>query len=160
MTHKNNPKTETTIEPCTSIDQPGWLNLRQALWPHCSAPDHIAEISALLSQPGRYAQFMAYSATNQPVGFVEVSLRLDYVNGTQSSPVAFIEGLYVDPEYRCLGIARRLVDEASCWAVQQDCREIASDTTLDNILSQTVHKALGFEETERVIFFRKPLTRK
>ena len=81
----------------------------------------------------------------------------DYVNGTLSSPVAFLEGLYVVPEARQKGVARALVTAVERWALKLGCREFASDASIENLLSQTVHRALGFRETERVVFFRRPL---
>jgi aminoglycoside 6'-N-acetyltransferase I len=79
------------------------------------------------------------------------------VNGTESSPVAFLEGLYVAPAFRRQGIAALLVDQAQQWARERGCTELASDALLDNSASQEMHKALGFTETERVVYFRKPL---
>lgn len=73
------------------------------------------------------------------------------------SPVAFLEGIYVAAEHRRQGIAARLVDAVAAWATSLGCREFASDAPLENELSQEVHKALGFRETERVVFFRKVL---
>jgi aminoglycoside 6'-N-acetyltransferase I len=37
-------------------------------------------------------------------------------------------------------------------------RELASDALLDNNGSHAMHEALGFTETERVVYFRKALT--
>ncbi len=145
------------LEPCASVEQEGWLPLRQALWPHRSKVEHIAEMKTFLVQTTRFAQFVAYAGTHQAVGFVEASIRGDYVNGTQSSPAAFLEGVYVLPENRCQGIARSLVGAVSAWAVARGCREFASDAALENELSHDVHKSLGFEETERVVYFRKIL---
>jgi aminoglycoside 6'-N-acetyltransferase I len=84
-------------------------------------------------------------------------VRADYVNGTNSSPVAFLEGLYVVPEARRKGIAASLVSAVSQWAHSVGCRELASDALLENETSHAVHRALGFQETERVIFFRRTL---
>jgi aminoglycoside 6'-N-acetyltransferase I len=145
------------IKPCTSVEQSGWLALRQALWPNGTAEEHLSEMSSFCANPGRYAQFVAYSASNAPIGFVEAAIRSDYVNGTESTPVAFLEGLYVAPEARRHGIARALVAAIERWAVDRGCREFASDALLDNHLSHAVHRALGFEETERVVFFRRLL---
>jgi len=145
------------IERCISIEQPGWLPLRQALWPHASREAHLAEMSLLISNPGRHMQFIAYTPSRLAVGFVEASLRSDYVNGTDGSPVAFLEGIYVVAEHRRQGIAARLVDAVAAWATSLGCWEFASDAPLENELSQEVHKALGFRETERVVFFRKVL---
>ena len=145
------------IERCASIEQTGWLSLREALWPHCSREEHLAEMSSFAADPERYVQFVAYAEPRLPVGFVEASLRNDYVNGTNSSPVAFLEGIYVAPEHRRQGIAAQLVGSVAEWATSRGCREFASDAPLENELSQVVHKALGFRETERVVFFRKAL---
>lgn len=79
------------------------------------------------------------------------------MNGTSSSPVAFLEGIFVKPHCRRRGIARALVDAVAQWARAQGITELASDTPLDNAVSRAVHGRLGFNETERVIFFRRVL---
>ena len=81
------------------------------------------------------------------------------VNGCTTSPVAFLEGLYVLPEYRRRGVARRLCAAVEAWATALGCAELASDTWLDSIDSQRMHAALHFAETERVVYFSKPLSR-
>jgi aminoglycoside 6'-N-acetyltransferase I len=146
------------IEQCISVEQEGWLYLRQQLWPHCPREQHLSEMSSFCAQPERFAEFVAYAGSGQAVGFVEVALRTDYVNGTDSSPVAFLEGIYVAPEARRTGTARALVGAAKRWAIEKGCREFASDAALENETSHAMHRALGFEETERVVFFRKLLT--
>jgi aminoglycoside 6'-N-acetyltransferase I len=115
-------------------------------------------MSSFCANPERYAQFVAYAESDvAAVGFIEASVRTDYVNGTQSSPVAFLEGLYVVPEARRKGVARALVAAVERWGCDVGCSEFASDASIENQLSHTVHRALGFQETERVVFFRKRL---
>lgn len=143
--------------PCRTIDQPGWLALRQQLWPHATREEHLAEMARFLSARKRFAQFVEYDAAGVALGFIEISLRTDYVNGTDSSPVAFLEGIFVVPGARLSGVARRLVAEAEDWARFMGCKEFASDAPLDNAGSHAMHAALGFAETERVVFFRKAL---
>jgi aminoglycoside 6'-N-acetyltransferase I len=140
---------------CTSTRQDGWLSLRQQLWPEGSPDEHLAEMQGFIDQPGRFFQLVAYEGDRQPAGFVEAALRTDYVNGTDSSPVAFVEGVYVAPSFRRRGIGTLLVAAVVTWAKACDCAELASDALLDNQSSQAMHRALGFEETERVVFFRK-----
>jgi aminoglycoside 6'-N-acetyltransferase I len=142
---------------CRTIDQPGWLPLRQQLWPQSTREEHLAEMSELLAARKRFAQFVEYDASGVPLGFIEVSLRTDYVNGADSTPVAFLEGIYVVPEARGAGVARRLVAEAEHWAKFMGCKEFASDAPLENTSSHAMHAALGFTETERVVFFKKAL---
>ena len=145
------------IEACESADHPGWLRLREALWPECARDEHLAEMARLVSNRARYRQCVAYSSSREAIGFAEASLRGDYVNGTESSPVAFLEGLYIVPSARRKGVAASLVAAITDWARGAGCRELASDAVLENSISHVVHRALGFEETERVVFFRKQL---
>ena len=146
-----------TILPCSATGQDGWLDFRQALWPDCPRDEHLAEMQSALDLPDKYAQFLACGADGQAAGFVEASLRTDYVNGTDSSPVAFLEGIYVAPAYRRQGVGGLLVAAVASWARERGCSELASDAPLDNLASHAMHAALGFEETERVVYFRKPL---
>ncbi len=146
------------IERITSFPHDAWLQLRMALWPDCPREEHLAEMAELTARPDRFAQFIAHAANGQAVGLAESALRFDYVNGTDSSPVAFIEGLYVVPEARTQGVAKKLVEAVIDWAKSMGCTELASDASLDNKASHAMHLALGFQESERVIFFRKRLT--
>jgi aminoglycoside 6'-N-acetyltransferase I len=79
------------------------------------------------------------------------------VNGCETSPVAFLEGIYVEPWARRQGVAKELVAEVERWAFARGCQEFASDALLDDTDSHGMHVALGFEETERVVYFRKGL---
>ena len=145
------------IERCTSVEQLGWLELREALWADCPREQQLLEMAEHVAIPQRFADFVAYSEWGKPVGLAEAAMRTDYVNGTTSTPVAFLEGIYVLPESRRQGVAASLVDAVCGWARASGCGELASDALLENSLSHAVHRALGFEETERVVFFRKPL---
>jgi aminoglycoside 6'-N-acetyltransferase I len=100
---------------------------------------------------------LAIAATSSAVGFVEASKRMDYVNGTSSSPVAFLEGLYVEPASRRNGVARSLVAAVAAWAAAEGCTELASDSPIENVAAHAVHRALGFVETERVVYFCRPV---
>ncbi|EPH2331372.1 GNAT family N-acetyltransferase [Pseudomonas aeruginosa] len=146
-----------TIEPIASLAKADWLKLRKALWPEGADAEHEEEMAELLANPSRFGQFLARSDAGTPIGLAEVSVRTDYVNGTESSAVAFLEGLYVAPQARRAGVARALVQAVRTWALAQGCTELASDTQLENTLSQAVHTRLGFIETERVVYFNMVL---
>jgi aminoglycoside 6'-N-acetyltransferase I len=134
-----------------------WLMLRQAFWPDSDEDVHLNEMNRFLNEPSRYHQVLAMSG-DKPIGFIEGSIRNDYVNGTHESPVGYLEGVYVDEEYRSKGIAKQLLSSLVCWFKENQCSEMASDVEIRNNLSIDVHQALGFEETERVVFFRKQLS--
>lgn len=93
----------------------------------------------------------------KPIGFAEAGLRFDYVEGTDSSPVGYLEGIYVLPEYRRKGFACALVYECEKWAKSKNCTEFASDCELNNINSLNFHKKIGFTEANRIICFVKNL---
>lgn len=145
------------IERCSALNQPGWLQMRVSLWPDATPDEHRGYMAISLAQPERFLQLMMYDENRQPIGFIEGSIRSDYVNGTESSPVGFVEGVYVVPAMRRHGVARRLFEAIGDWAKARGCRELASDALLENEASQRAHRALGFKETERVVYFSKIL---
>ena len=54
------------------------------------------------------AVYLLY-ADNQPVAFAQCQLRHDYVEGTETSPVGYLEGIYVDDTCRGRGYAKMLL---------------------------------------------------
>ena len=143
------------IVPPRDPADPSWLSLRQLLWPDASKAEHLQDMANALSH-GRCV-LLAFDQSGLVSGFVEASKRNDYVNGTVSSPVAFLEGLYVLPSHRRRGVARALVSAVASWATALGLSEFASDSLIDNVGSHAVHRALGFVETERVVYFRRSL---
>lgn len=149
------PTGPAQITPPQGPGDRAWLALRRALWPDGPQAEHLLGMADTLAR-GHHVR-LAVGATGLALGFVEASRRVDYVNGATSSPVAFLEGLYVVPQARRQGIARSLVESVIEWALRQGCRELASDSLLDNAAAHAAHRALGFEETERVVYFRRAL---
>lgn len=93
----------------------------------------------------------------QAIGFAQCQLRYDYVEGTETSPVGYLEGIFVEEKFRKQGYAKQLLAACENWAKEQGCTEFASDCELDNTGSLKFHLSLGFEEANRVICFTKPL---
>ncbi len=94
---------------------------------------------------------------NEIIGFAESSLRYDYVEGTSTSPVGYLEGVYVLEDYRKLGLAKAMIEECERWAKSKGCSEFASDCELSNKNSELFHKAIGFEEVNKIVCFAKRL---
>ncbi len=147
-----------TVSTATASDVAVWSALRHQLWPDASTDEHADEIAAILAEPGASVTLLARAADGIVVGFAEASIRHDYVNGCDTSPVGFLEGIYVVPEQRRQGVAAALVGGVTDWVRNQGCTELASDAPVDNADSHQMHNALGFEETQRVVYFRKRLT--
>ena len=139
------------IRKASNRDIPVVAGLMAELWPHHTAAEMEAEVKACLEQEGTVL-FLAEEG-----GFAQCSLRHDYVEGTESSPVGYLEGIYVAEEARNRGIARQLVTACEHWAKEKGCREFASDCELTNTQSLQFHLRLGFEEANRIICFAKKL---
>ncbi|MFV0922809.1 aminoglycoside 6'-N-acetyltransferase [Sphingomonas parapaucimobilis] len=130
------------VTPAAPEHRERWLALRAALW-----GDEAGE------PPGGDGNFVAL-VDDRVIGFAEAAVRHDYVNGCDTSPVLFLEGLFVDPGHRRQGVAGALVAAVADWGRAQGCLEFASDAELENVDSHAMHRALGFVETERVVYFR------
>lgn len=143
-----------TIRPATAADAVAWAQLRLGLWP--DADDPLETLVAALAEDAG-AVFLACAAGGQAIGFAEVRLRHDYVNGTDSSPVGFLEDWYVQPQWQGCGVGRALLAAVRAWTRDAGCRELASDSRVEDVQAHAAHRACGFEETERVVYFRMPL---
>lgn len=79
------------------------------------------------------------------------------MEGTDSSPVGYLEGIFVKQEYRKQGYAKELLKMCEAWAKEKGCTEFASDCELDNDTSLRFHMSMGFTEANRIICFTKQL---
>lgn len=156
--HRNVPSV-VSIRLTTDIRDVAWLALRAAFVPELSAEDNAAVLAEFQRHSPRFAAFIAEDEAGAADGFAEVSVRRDYVNGCRHRPALYLEGIYVRPTARGRGLARALCEEAARWGSAQGCREFASDVSIDDTDSLAAHQALGFQETERVVYFRRPLDR-
>ena len=129
--------------------------LAHDLWPDAEVNDLEKEFTDIL-QSSEQKIFVAKD-TDNVIAFVHATLRHDYVEGSTTSPVGYLEGLYVKPEYRNQGIARKLVELSEIWARSLGCTEMGSDTSLDNTVSQQVHEKLGYEKSEVIVAYIKKL---
>ena len=125
------------------------------LWPDNTVEEMRLEFSEIITKTDA-AFFLAY-AEETAIGFAQCQLRHDYVEGADSSPVGYLEGIYVAEEYRKHGIARELLSACESWAKSKGCTEFASDCELENTQSLEFHLNVGFEEANRIICFTKKL---
>jgi aminoglycoside 6'-N-acetyltransferase I len=89
-------------------------------------------------------------------GFLEASIR-PFVEDCESDNVGYLEGWFVDPEFRRRGLGRALVAAAETWARSRGASEMASDAEIGNEPSLKAHTRLGYEETSRLVHLRKEL---
>ena len=125
------------------------------LWNDHDAAELLEEFAELLKSEGA-ACFLACEA-GVPAGFAQCQLRHDYVEGAQTSPVGYLEGIFVLPEFRRQGLAGELLAACEDWAREQGCKEFASDCELENNASLNFHLRMGFAEVNRIVCFTKTL---
>ena len=142
-------------------DVPPLSRLREALWPESSAEEHAAELAQILAGNSHsilpITIFVAASRDGALLGFLEVGLRSRADGCDESHAVGYVEGWFVSENVRRRGIGAALFRVAEDWSRAQGCKEIASDTQIDDAVSLRAHQALGFQIAERAILFRKPL---
>jgi aminoglycoside 6'-N-acetyltransferase I len=136
-------------------DRAIWAQMRIALWPDETVRGH-AEMTDELVGNREVLGLIAEAADGNAIGFAEIAVR-KYANGCDTRPVAFLEGVWVKPQFRRRGIGTRLIAHAGAFLAERGFRELGSDTPIDNQASQAAHVAWGFSETERVVYFRKLL---
>ena len=125
------------------------------LWPGHSVGDITAELCEVLCDTD-CAIFLSYAGVSA-VGFAQCGLRHDYVEGTETSPVGYLEGIYIEEAFRKKGYARELLTACQQWDKAKGCKEFASDCELSNTQSLRFHLHCGFEEANRIICFTKKL---
>lgn len=124
------------------------------MWAH--EPAELEPEFAEMTQSDEAACFLAF-ADEEPIGFAQCQLRHDYVEGCETSPVGFLEGVYVAEEHRRGGVARALLAACEAWAKSVGCTEFASDCEIENRDSLHWHLNNGFSEMGRTIWFAKKL---
>lgn len=130
-------------------------NLAKLLWEHHSVQELLDEFSEIMSKGN--SQFFLKYENDEPIGFAQCQLRFDYVEGTASSPVGYLEGIFVKEAYRHQGCAKELLAECEGWAKENGCQEFASDCEIHNMDSFQFHMAMNFTEANRIICFTKKL---
>lgn len=142
--------------PLIKHDFEDWLSMGLLLWPRHSKNELKEEFLELFSSP-RCKTFLCKDESGNCVGFVNVSLRIEPVPGAKTTPVGYIEGIFVKKEFRKKGIARKLFSLAEQWAASKGCKEIGSDTNIWNRKSKTFHSAMGFTSSAVLSHFIKKI---
>jgi aminoglycoside 6'-N-acetyltransferase I len=150
-----NPK-QVTVRPLRETDLGEWLRLRKLLWDETGEDDHKSEMLDILDHYDSQYVLFAESGPGRLVGLLEASIR-PYVEDCETDHVGYLEGWYVEPEFRKQGIGRELVRQAETWARERGCTEMASDAEIGNDLSLEAHLNLGYTETSRLVHLRKEL---
>lgn len=124
------------------------------LWPEHTRSEMEADLKGHCQAGG--VVFLAQEESGF-IGFAQCGLRHDYVEGTHTSPIGYLEGVYVEPAFRRCGVAAELVRACEAWARAQGCSEFVSDAEAENAESIRFHLSAGFQEANRIVCFVKEL---
>lgn len=124
-------------------------------WPESDYDEELACWEDLLHSRN---DFIALAKLDDEyVGFIHIALRCDYVEGADYDRTAYLEGIFVKAKYRNKGVANLLLLQGEQWARLKGLRQIGSDTSVSNLISQEFHSKAGFEEVNRVVCYLKNL---
>jgi aminoglycoside 6'-N-acetyltransferase I len=131
------------------------------LWPDATAAEHRFETEQLLKTKmcGTLPStiFVCHDENGRITGFLLVDLRSHADGCNPARPVGYVEGWFVLERHRGQGMGAAMMRAAEDWARSLGCKEMASDTWIDERNSLKEHQALGFEVVDRCIHFRKSL---
>lgn len=146
---------EHIIKKATKRDAKEIAKLAIRMWSSHTIDELTEEFETMIESLNN--AIFVLCVNEQMVGFAQCQLRHDYVEGTDSSPVGYLEGVFVEEAYRRQGCAKKLLAKCEKWAKENGCSEFASDCELENTKSFEFHMPMGFEEANRIICFKKQL---
>lgn len=144
------------IRPLEERDLSEWFRLRKGLWDELTEDEHKMEMLQIFDHTDTQLVVVADTGSGRLAGFLEASIR-PYVEDCHSDNVGYLEGWFVDAEFRGRGIGRALVRAAEEWARRKGSTEMASDAEIGNEVSLKAHERLGYVETSRLVHLRKDL---
>lgn len=144
------------MRPLEEKDISEWFRLRKLLWDESSDDEHKTEMMDIYEHKETQLVLVAEISDGRLVGFLEASIR-PFVEDCSSDHVGYLEGWFVEREFRQNGIGRKLVKAAENWARGKGCEEMASDSEIGNETSLKAHLNLGYKETSRLVHLRKDL---
>ena len=126
--------------------------MRKALY-YSSDDELLDQEMETIIKHGNCSFFCIQNENAETIGLVELSER-NIVDGCLSSPVAYLEGLYLKPEHQGKGLGGKVMKLIITLCRKKGFSELATDTNFDNFRARAFYKALGFEELENVVGFR------
>jgi aminoglycoside 6'-N-acetyltransferase I len=144
-----------TIVEAREQDMDDLMEMALDLWPEEQPEELTAHFRKTIQSENN--KVLLYQINHENVAFAYIGIRVDYVEGSDSSPTGFVECIYVKPQHRNQGIARKLVQEGEQWLKEVGIRQMGSDIYIDNTTSYHFHKQIGFKEAGRLIAIIKDI---
>lgn len=149
-------KEQITYSAFQKSDFDSLLKMGLKLWTDYGKMELSNELERVCSL-NKQKILIAKNARDIAIGFSIFSIREDYVEGADSTPTGYLEGIYVESQFRKNGIAKRFMQIGEQWLKSKNCTQIGSNTWLTNLESRKFHKSLGFWEEDELVHFLKDL---
>ncbi|NOZ53445.1 MAG: GNAT family N-acetyltransferase [Gammaproteobacteria bacterium] len=140
------------LEPIKENQFPKWKEMRKEVYSSLDDEFHEKEMKQIFESSDWFCYFLM-DEDSKILGLSELSSR-NIVDGCLSSPVAYLEGLYLKEEYRGMGLGREAIETIKTWCKEQGFTELGMDAELTNLKAQKFFKAVGLQETYRIVQFR------
>lgn len=144
------------VRRASEADFPVWGRMLASLHQHPSPTELVRELRELTALAEPYVGFLAYDREDHAIGVLDARIR-NYAEGSPQIRGAYVEDLWVEPDFRGRGVARALLAAVEHWARAEGLQWLGSDTAPDNLASIDWHRAVGFVEIERLVVFGKVL---
>jgi aminoglycoside 6'-N-acetyltransferase I len=134
---------------------PDWRRMRQELYQDLDPEFHEEEMELIFSS-AEATCFIGTAESGTAIAMLELSLR-NFVDGCLGGPVGYVEGIYIVPGHRKRGYGRELIEFAASWFRLKGCRDMAADAELTNSVAQDFLTRAGFDETYRIVHYKRSL---
>lgn len=133
------------VRKALPADRQALLALRCALWPQRELLRHEDEVRRRAQSGARHETLLIEDADGHAFGFVELTREL--TEPGQPGRVV-LQGLYVSPQLRRRGAARRLLAAAERWAHGRGAAHLVCELHAEDARSREALAWLGFGEPE------------
>lgn len=140
------------LVPIEKNDFPVWAQFRAEIYPLISRDYDLREMETVFASELWYCWFIS-GEEGEKIGLVELSLR-NIVDGCLSSPVPYLEGLYLVPSKRGMGRGAKVIEMIINWCRNHGYTEFATDAELSNARAQQFYEKLGFEKVDQVVEYK------
>ena len=148
------PEEKIIFKEYQKTDFSSLLEMSLKLWSDFGKSE-LEELLKRNSESKKTKIMLAKNLSNKDVGFSIFTIRTDYVEGAEKSPTGYLEGIFVEPESRKIGIAKKFIQLGEAWCKENGCTQLGSDTWLTDNESREFHKKVGFWEEEEIVHFLK-----
>lgn len=129
-----------------------WSQFRSEIYSGLSREFDLKEMDSIFESEQWHCWFIERE-DGERIGLVELSLR-NIVDGCLSSPVPYLEGLYLTATERGKGRGTTIIEMIKDWCQEHGHSELATDAELTNTRAQSFYEQLGFEQVDRIVEYR------